>query len=148
MINKNQPIEFSYYGLYLLKYLKENHPDKATDTDFINSRADHAAAIYEQSRLEGYTPEGAQELAMAALMKGLHFSAYNTIIEVLWNEFENEVEPGDAPVLALQLLPILKPIFSHYPLLDDFAQPAEYDLLYTELTGAISLITEEDEDGI
>lgn len=148
MIHKNQPIEFSYYGLYLLSYLKENHPDKSTDTDFINSRSDHAAAIYEQSRLEGYTPEGAQELAMAALMEGLHFSAYNTIIEVLWNEFENEVEPGDAPAFALKLLPILKPIFSRYPLSDDFAQPAEYDLLYTELTGAISLITEEDEDGI
>lgn len=85
---------------------------------------------------------------MAALMEGLHFSAYNTIIEVLWNEFENEVEPGDAPAFALKLLPILKPIFSRYPLSDDFAQPAEYDLLYTELTGAISLITEEDEDGI
>lgn len=148
MINKNQPTEFSYYGLYLLSYLKENHPDKATDTDFINSRADHAATIYEQSRLEGYTPEGSQELAMAALMGELHFSAYNTIIEVLWNEFENEVEPGYAPALALQLLPILKPIFSRYPLSDDSVQPAEYDLLYTELTGAISLITEEDEDGI
>lgn len=85
---------------------------------------------------------------MAALVEGLHFSQYNTIIEVLWNEFEDEVEPGYAPALALQLLPILKPIFSHYPLSDDSAQPTEYDLLYTELTGAISLIIEEDEDGI
>lgn len=148
MNKNNQATELSYYGLYLLNYLKENHPDHAADTDFINQRADHAADVYEQSRLEGYTPEGAQELAMAALVEGLHFSKYNTIIEVLWNEFEDEVEPGYAPTLALQLLPILKPIFSHYPLSDDSAQPAEYDLLYTELTGAISLIIEEDEDGI
>lgn len=70
MNNKNQTTDLSYYGLYLLKYLKENHPDKAADTDFIESRADHAADVYEQSRLEGYTPEGAQELAMAALTEG------------------------------------------------------------------------------
>lgn len=63
----------SYYGLYLLKYLRENHPDRASDTDFIEERADHAADVYEQSRLEGATPEGAQELAMAALLQDLHF---------------------------------------------------------------------------
>ncbi len=59
MNKKNQSTEFSYYGLYLLKYLKENHPDKATDTDFITGRADYAADVYEQSRLSGATPEGA-----------------------------------------------------------------------------------------
>ena len=98
MTNKNQPIELSYYGLYLLKYLQESHPDRATDTDFINTRSDHASDIYEQSRLEGYTPEGAQELAMATLVEGLHFSKYNTIIEVLWNEFADEVTPGKSSV--------------------------------------------------
>lgn len=147
MNDKNKPAEFSYYGLYLLKYLKENHPDKASDTDFISERADHAADVYEQSRLQGYTSEGAQELAMAALVKGLHFSPYNTIIEVLWNEFEDEIEPGYAPALALQLLPVLTPAFARYPLSDDFAYTAEYDRLYTELTGAISLIM-ENEHGI
>lgn len=143
MINKNKPTEFSYYGLYLLSYLKENHPDKATDTDFINSRADHAAAIYEQSRLEGYTPEGAQELAMAALMKGLHFSAYNTIIEVLWNEFANDIPPGDAPAFALKLQPTLEEIFARHSLSDNFAYTGEYDRLYTELTGAVVIYIEE-----
>lgn len=100
MNDKNKSAEFSYYGLYLLKYLRENHPDRASDTDFIEERADHAADVYEQSRLEGATPEGAQELAMAALLQDLHFSKYNTVIEVLWNEFADEVPPGDAPAFA------------------------------------------------
>ncbi len=147
MTSKKQATDLSYYGLYLLNYLKENHPDRADDTDFINGRADQAAEVYEQSRLVGNTPDGAQELAMAALVKGLHFSPYNTIIEVLWNEFENEIEPGYAPALALELLPIFQQAFARYPLSDDFAQSPAYDLLYTELTGAISLIT-EDEHGI
>lgn len=94
MNDKNKSAEFSYYGLYLLKYLRENHPDRASDTDFIEERADHAADVYEQSRLEGATPEGAQELAMAALLQDLHFSKYNTVIEVLWNEFADEVPPA------------------------------------------------------
>lgn len=142
MNDKNQPIELSYYALYLLKYLKENHSDRATDTAFINERADHAADIYEQSRLEGYTPEGAQELAMAALTHGLHFSKYNTVIEVLWNEFESEVDPGNAPALALKLLPALEEVFSRYSLSDDFAYTTEYSQLYTELTGAVVIYLE------
>lgn len=143
MNNKNQATDLSYYGLYLLQYLKENHPDRAADTNYINERANRAAEVYEQSRLDGNTPDGAQELAMAALVEGLHFSKYNTIIEVLWNEFENEVDPGNAPALALKLLPILKPTFSHYRLSDDFAQSSDYELLYTELTGAIVIYLEE-----
>lgn len=143
MIQKNQTTDLSYYGLYLLKYLKENHPGKAADTDFIESRADHAAEVYEQSRLEGYTPEGAQELAMATLTKGLHFSRYNTIIEVLWNEFGDEVEPGNALAFALTLQPELEEVFARYPLTDNFAYTSEYDLLYTELTGAVATYLEE-----
>lgn len=143
MIHKNQTTDLSYYGLYLLKYLKENHPGKAADTDFIENRADHAAEVYEQSRLEGYAPEGAQELAMAALTKGLHFSKYNTVIKVLWNEFGEEVEPGNAPAFALTLQPALEEVFARYLLTDNFAYTSEYDLLYTELTGAVAIYLEE-----
>lgn len=137
MNKKNQSTEFSYYGLYLLQYLKENHPDKATDADFIAGRSDHAADVYEQSRLSGTTPEGAQELAMAALTEGLHFSKYNTIIEVLWNEFADEVPPGEAAKFALKLQPELEKVFARYPLTDDFSYTPEYDRLYTELTGVV-----------
>lgn len=145
MNKKNQPTELSYYGLHLLNYLKENHPDKASDTDFIMERADHAANVYEQSRLDGYTPEGAQELAMSALTEGLHFSKYNTIIEVFWNEFADEVPPGEAAEFALKLLQSLQEleeVFARYPLADDFAYTAEYDLLYTELTGTVLIYLE------
>lgn len=143
MNKNNQTTDLSYYGLYLLKYLRENHPDKADDRGFIEERADHAADVYEQSRLQGYTPEGAQELAMAALTNGLLFSKYNTVIEVLWNEFADEVDPGNAPAFARTLQPALEEVFARYPLTDDFAYTSEYDLLYTELTGAVAIYLEE-----
>jgi hypothetical protein len=40
------------------------------------------------------------------------------------------------------LLPECENIFAKYPLSDDFAYEPEYDLLYTELTGAIALLIE------
>lgn len=144
MNKKEKPTELSYYGLYLLSHLKENHPDKAHDAAFIESRSDHAADVYEQARLEGYLPEGAHELAMAALLEGLRFSKYDTIIEVLWNECSEEVAQSDAPSVALRLQPSLEGIFSQYPLSDDFAYSPEYEQLYTELTGAILILLEED----
>ncbi|MDR3652811.1 MAG: DUF1896 family protein [Paludibacter sp.] len=139
MKNKNKPQELSYYGLYLLSYLSENHPNLLSDTDFIEERADLATDTYEQARLDGYTTEGSQELAMATLLQGLHFSRFNTTIEVLWNEFEDEVPQGDATEFAFKLLSFLEEVFSKYPLSDDFAYTSEYDALYTELTGAISI---------
>ena len=142
MNQNNKPAELSYYGLYLLSYLKDNH-DKAHDAAFVESRADRAAEMFEQARREGYPPEGAQEIAMAALLEGLRFSKYDTIIEVLWNEFAEEVAQSDAPAVALRLLPYMEGIFTQYPLSDDFAYSPEYEQLYTELTGAVSISLEE-----
>ena len=65
--------ELDYYELSLLQYLQEYHPEKAHDLNFIKLRADSAAEVYEQSRLEGYDISGAQELAMAELIRDLHF---------------------------------------------------------------------------
>ena len=143
MNQNNKPAELSYYGLYLLSYLKDNHPDKAHDAAFVESRADRAAEMFEQARREGYPPEGAQEIAMAALLEGHRFSKYDTIIEVLWNEFAEEVAQSDAPAVALRLLPYMEGIFTQYPLSDDFAYSPEYEQLYTELTGAVSISLEE-----
>ena len=143
MNQKNKPAELSYYGLYLLSHLREHHPDKADDTSFVEERADRAAEAFEQARHEGYLPEGAQELAMSALLEGLRFSKYDTIIEVLWNESAEEVAQSDAPAIALRLLPYVEGIFTQYPLSDDFAYSPEYELLCTELTGAIAIHFEE-----
>lgn len=143
MNQNNKPAELSYYGLYLLSYLREHHPDKAHDSAFVEERADRAAEAFEQARREGYLPEGAQELAMAALLEGLRFSKYDTIIEVLWNEFPKEIAQSDAPAVALRLLPHVEGIFTQYPLSDDLAYSPEYEQLYTELTGAVLICIEE-----
>ena len=68
--NKGQA-DFSYYGLYLLDYLRKNKFEQATDEAFIRERADRAAEAFERARRDGTSTTGAQELAMNTLMEGL-----------------------------------------------------------------------------
>ena len=43
--------DFSYYGLYLLDYLRTNRFEQTSDEAFIRERADRAAGTYERARL-------------------------------------------------------------------------------------------------
>ena len=64
-------IEASYYGLYLLRYLRDTEDPRQHDHGFINSRADDAAGAFEGERRAGATVDQAQEIAMKILMDGL-----------------------------------------------------------------------------
>ena len=136
--------DFSYYGLYLLDYLRTNKFEQATDEAFIRERADRAAETYERARLEGYPADGAQEVAMKVLTEGLRYSKYAILREVVENEFADDVPETEREAFTRKLLPLVGNVFSIYDLSDDnFALSPEYDLLYTELTGAVILYIEE-----
>ena len=136
--------DFSYYGLYLLEYLRTNRFEQATDETFIRERAARAAGTYERARLEGYPADGAQELAMRTLLEGLRYSKYAILREVVENEFSDDVPEAKRESFTKKLLPLVGNVFSIYDLSDDnFALSPDYDLLYTELTGAAVLYIEE-----
>lgn len=142
--NKNiAPAELSYYGLYLLDYLRKYHPDKVIDTEFITGREEAAAETFEKARLEGSSTEAAQEEAMRVLLEGLHFSPYALLLEVVENEFSEEVQEQEREAFCREIFPHLKNLFAGYPTTDDtFALSPEHDLLYTELTGTVMLYLE------
>lgn len=140
---KNQPQELSYYRLSLLAFLRESHPELADDTDFIASHGDSAAEAYSETVRSGLSHDVAAEVANEVLFANLHFSKYDTIVTILWNEFEDEVPQGSAKTLALQLLSVCEEVFAKYPLSDDFAFDPQFDSLYTELTGAILIWLDE-----
>lgn len=140
---KNAPAELSYYGLYLLDYLRKYHPDKVSDTPFITGREEAASETFEKERAAGSTVEAAQEEAMRVLLEGLHFSPYALLLEVVENEFSEEVHEQEREAFCREIFPHLKNLFAGYPTTDDtFALSSEHDLLYTELTGAIMLYLE------
>ncbi|OJX87364.1 MAG: hypothetical protein BGP01_00670 [Paludibacter sp. 47-17] len=138
----SEPMEMSYFRLNLLSFLRDAHPDKADDFSFIAGRGDMAAEAYSEAIKSGLDHIQAAEIANEALFKGLHFSPCNTIVEILWNEFQGEVPEDKAKELALRLLPECESVFAGYPLSDSFSDEPEYELLYTELTGAIALYLE------
>lgn len=139
----NQPQELSYFRLSLLSFLRESHPELANNTDFIASRGDSAAEAYSETVRSGLSHDVAAEVANEVLFANLRFSKYDTIVTVLWNEFEDEVPQGTAKSLALQLLPVCEEVFAKYPLSDDFAFEPQFDNLYTELTGTILIWLDE-----
>jgi hypothetical protein len=72
----------------------------------------------------------------------LHFSKHDAIVNILWNEFPDDIPEDDAKSLAIDFLPDCEPVFAEYPLTDSISYEPEYDLLYTELTGTIALMIE------
>lgn len=135
--------ELSYYRFSLLSYLQENFPDRAGDTAFIEERADAAAETYSNAVKNGQTHVEAEELASNVLFRGLHFSPYNTLVHILWNEFSEEIPEESAKEIALQILPLCSETQDSYTLSDDFAGSPQYDELYTELTGAVEILLED-----
>ncbi len=135
--------ELSYYGLSLLSYLRENHPDRAGDAAFIEGRSDAAAETYSYAVKNGQTHIEAEELASEVLFQGLHFSAYNTLVHILWNEFSAEIPEERAKEIALQILPLCSEVLDNYTLTDDFESTSQYNELYTELTGTVAKLLED-----
>ena len=144
---KTLPAELSYYGLYLLDYLRKYHPDKASDTDLVVEREEAATAVFEKERLAGGTVEHAHEEAMRVLLRGLHFSPYALLLEVVEREFADEVPESGREAFCRDLYPHLKNLFAGYDTSDDtFALSPAHDLLYTELVGTVVLYLEEGHD--
>jgi hypothetical protein len=142
-ISKSTTVELSWFRLCLLSYLRDSHPDKAADRQFIASRGDAAAEAYSAAIKSGHTHDEADEIASQTLYAGLHFSPYRTLVKILWDEFTDEIDPALAEGLAMELQPRLSSVFEKYSLSDDFADSEEYGLLYTEAVGAIQILLED-----
>lgn len=132
------PAESSYYGLYLLNYLRKYYPDEVSDTYLIAEREEAAATTFEKERSVGNTVECTHERVMHVLLHGLHFSPYALLREVMENEFADEITESDRKALCNELYPHLTDLFAGYNTSGDaFTLSSEHDLLYTELMGAV-----------
>ena len=137
------PHELSYFRLSLLSFLRDSHPNLATDTNLIASRGDAAAEVYSAAIKNGQSHDHASEAANEVLYSGLLFSPYRIVVQILWEEFGKEVNPVLIEAAAVEILPMLKDVFSKYELSDSFETTKEYDQLYTELIGAIQILIED-----
>lgn len=135
----NTEKELSWFKLSLLHFFYESHPELAEETDLLNTRSKLAAETYSEAITNGHTHQDAEELAHEILYKGLHFSKHDTLVTILWNEFSGTVPMGEAKDCAIKMLPKFEKVFAKYPLSDGFAYSTEFNGLYTELTGSLSI---------
>ncbi|MDR0349110.1 MAG: DUF1896 domain-containing protein [Tannerella sp.] len=146
MNSKNSYVpDISYFRLSLMEFLRESHPERIKENRFILACANAATEAYQQAIMNGDTLIQAAEQANTVLFRGLHFSRHDTLVNILWNDFPNEVPEEEAKYVAMKLLPECEAVFARYSLSDGFADEPEYELLYTELTGTIALYLESHE---
>jgi hypothetical protein len=138
-----QEKDLSYFKLRLQELLYTSFPEKAHDGKFISQRSAWAANTYEDAFRAGNTVEQCDHIAEYILFSGLHFSKFDTMLQVVCNEFDTLMADEELRPFALKMLSVCEPVFTQYHLTDDFVYNFEYDLLYTELTGTIQIWIEE-----
>ena len=137
--------ELSYFRLKLETYLGEHFPEMLSDKTFVTARADEALTTYCDAVAQGFSHPEAETMTSEVLYRGLHFSKYDTLVSVLENEFEKELPSPLSERLAPLLLKnkAVQSVFAKYDLTDEFGASPEYEKLYTELTGTIVLLIED-----
>ena len=137
--------ELSYFRLKLETYLGEHFPEMLSDKTFVTARADEGLTTYCDAVSQGFSHLEAETMASEVLYRGLHFCKYDTLVSVLENEFEKELPSPLPERLAPMLLQnkTVQSVFNKYELTDDFGASPEYEKLYTELTGTVVLLIED-----
>ena len=102
-------------------------------------RSSWAANAYEGAFSSGDAIEQCNEIANHILFEKLHFSKFDTVFQVVCNEFETIMADEELRPFALKMSLVCEAVFSNYELTDDFAYGYEFDLLYTEITGTITI---------
>ncbi|WP_431609201.1 DUF1896 domain-containing protein [Chryseobacterium sp. 'Rf worker isolate 10'] len=135
--------DLSYFRLRLLELLVSSFPEKVGDTAFVNQRSAHCASAYEQAFKEGNSHDDSIRIVEEILFEGLHFSRFDTVFKVVCREFDRLMSDEEMRPSALRMLPVCEDVFAKYPLIANFQDGPDYELLYTEVTGTIHLWIEE-----
>jgi hypothetical protein len=135
--------ERSYFSIRLQELLNASFLEKAKDSKFIEERCSWAAKAYEDAFRSGNTIEQCNEVANLILFKNLHFSAFDTVFQVVCQEFDTLMADEALMPFTLKILAVCEPVFARYELTDDFAYSVGFDLLYTEIVGTIAIWIEE-----
>lgn len=135
--------DLSYFRLRLQELLNTSFPEKARDENFINQRSNWAANAYEGAFQAGNSIEECDKIADYTLFEGLYFSKFDTVFQIVCNEFDTIMTDEELRPFALKMRGVCEPVFANYELTDDFAYDCEFDVLYTELTGTIAIWIEE-----
>jgi Domain of unknown function (DUF1896) len=135
--------DLSYFALRLKELLNTSFPELQSNSEFIVHRSRLAATAYEGAFLAGNNAEQCSEIADFILFENLHFSKFDTVFQVVCNEFDRLMADEELRPFAIKMFPVCQPVFAAYDLTDDFASSPAFELLYSELTGTIAIWIED-----
>jgi len=145
--NLTREEELSFYYLYLKNYI-DTYKFVGVSDIFIRARAEAAEEAYENARRSGAQVDEAHEMSIAVLLEGFRNSEYQIIMDVLAEEFFDDISEEMRPFMASYLTSkgMVEDVFDSYDIQsDDFVPSGESEKLQCELTGVISIILTEDE---
>lgn len=97
-----QQKDLSYFRLRLMELLYTSFPEKAYDHKFIEQRSSWAANAYEGAFRSGNSIDQCDEIANYILFEGLCFSKFDTIFQVVCNEFDSLMADEELRQLLLK----------------------------------------------
>lgn len=133
---------FNAFTIRLTDYIIHNHPDRITDTEFIDRRGQEAVAAFAEYSRQGYPLEVCNDEAGKVLYYGLHFSPVKMIGEILDREFSEikllSIHRGS---IIMQLLAYVKPTLDRYHNEENdavFEGSTQYPTAYAHVTRMIN----------
>lgn len=129
---------FNAFSARLTGYMAENHPDRIDDVEFINRRGEAAASIFRECSVEGLSVDECMSRAMQTLYKGLLFSPYLMVRDIVENHFiytEDEEEMGE---FTMQMLDMVRPLIDSYQPGDDFGGSYDRQVLEAHIIQCIT----------
>lgn len=135
--------DLSYFTLRLVELLHVSFPELSNNSRFISGRSRLAEKAYESAFRAGNPVSICDRIASEILFENLHFSNFDVIFKLVCNEFYLLMPDEALRPFAIRMLSVCEPVFALYSLTEDFADSAEFDLLYTELTGTIQIWIED-----
>ena len=106
---------FNAFSIHLTQYIIQNHPDRIMEQEFIQDRGVAAAATFADCSRQGMNFEEAMSEANTVLYRGLHFSPYRMVDEIVERNFPEVNYLGiHRESLLMQMLAYVKPALAQY----------------------------------
>ena len=143
--NDGRGYDLDYYNLYLHRYLTEHRFPEADDEVLIAARAEAAANVYVESRLNGDEVFVSSEKAMHNLLDGFEISPYEFVSGILADEFSDHISLDERSIefWTDTFLQELQAEFNDIELSGEFLNTNEGVLFKLVISGRIAEYFEE-----
>ena len=132
------PITHNVFAARLLQYIITHHPERMADTSFIEERASAAARSFETASLAGMTVDEAMREADATLYRGLLFSPFLLVRDILETSVGYTEDDPELDDFALQMLQLVTPVVERYAPDDSFMGSTAYNALRNDMIQSIN----------